>query len=130
MTTDCTHNPRTARIACGQSFGGELQHCVAPVSWSRYPDGLAHVTASLSVIERMWSHGMGKDGNGEPTDPAVLGFTQDASGRWRSPAPEAGETRWATTSQKARIGHHIPPESDETPLPATTGPTNQGERHE
>lgn len=35
-----------------------------------------------------------------------------------------------TATEMARIGHNIPPESDESPLPATTGPTNQGERHE
>lgn len=90
--TPCTDSPRTHRIACGQSFGGELQHCVAPVSWSRFPDGLAHVTAARSVIDAMWAKGDGT----EPADPASLGFTQDASGRWRSPAPEV-MAHWTRT---------------------------------
>ena len=56
MSNVCTHNPRTARIACGQSIGGELQHCVAPVSWSRYPDGLAHEVCQLVVTCRTSTH--------------------------------------------------------------------------
>jgi len=94
MSATCTHNPATGRLACGQSFGGELQHCVAPVSWSRFTDGLAHVTASLGLIEWLW-----RKGGGEPADPASLGCTQDATGRWRRPISD--EQRAALAARRA-----------------------------
>lgn len=81
----CTDSPRCGRIGCGGTYGGELQHCVARVSWSQFPDGLAHVTASLSVIERLWSIGFGPKGSGELANPAEHGYEQDERGRWRQP---------------------------------------------
>lgn len=81
----CSDSPRNSRVSCGQTFGGELQHCVAAVSWSQFPDGRAHVTASLSVIDRLWSIGYGPKGDGEFANPADHGYEQDERGRWRMP---------------------------------------------
>ena len=77
----CADNPATGRIGCGQTFGGESQHCVARVPWSTHPDGRAHVTASLSTIEYMWTKGDGT----HPADPSTLGYEPNANGRWRRP---------------------------------------------
>lgn len=81
----CSDNPVLGRIGCGQTFGRETQHSVARVSWSRFPDGISHVTASLSVIDECWAKG-----KGEMADPATLGFVQDERGRWRRPLTAAG----------------------------------------
>ena len=76
----CVDNSRLGRIGCGQEYSGELQHSVAKVSWSEFPDGLAHVTAYLSTIDRCWSKG-----KGEMLNPKDLGFVQNDKGVWRSP---------------------------------------------
>lgn len=77
----CTNNPRLGIIGCAQRYGGELQHSVALVSWSEHPDSRAHVTASLSVIDRCWTKG-----RGQLADPATIGLTQrDGSQQWRVP---------------------------------------------
>ena len=81
----CSNNPRLGRVGCGQTFGGEMQHSVARVSWSTHPDGMAHITGRLSTIEACWSQGLGKNGNGEMANPVDLGFHQDARGVWRQP---------------------------------------------
>ena len=86
----CTDSPATGRQGCGATFSGELQHCVARVPWSRHPDGLAHVTASLSVIDKCWTKG-----KGQMADPAALGFEQDNNGRWRQPLTESQRVRLA-----------------------------------
>jgi hypothetical protein len=88
----CTNNPATGRLSCGGTFGGELQHCVARVPWSQHPDGRAHVTGSLSVIDTMWRKGDGE----APANPVDLGFEPDSNGRWRSPADETIRELWAT----------------------------------
>lgn len=79
----CSDNHRLGRIGCGQTFGGEMQHCVAKVSWSQHPDGMAHITAKLSTIEKCWAKGKG---TGEMANPADIGLHQDARGVWRQPA--------------------------------------------
>jgi hypothetical protein len=61
-----------------------MQHCVARVSWSEHPDGMAHITAKLSTIEYLWAKG-----KTEPANPAELGLHQDARGVWRRPGREA-----------------------------------------
>ncbi len=81
----CSDNPRLGRIGCGQTFGGEMQHSVARVSWSAHPDGMAHVTGRLSTIDKCWAKGKG----GEMANPADLGFHQDARGVWRQPGRDA-----------------------------------------
>ena len=86
MTT-CSDNHRLGRIGCGQTFGGEMQHSVAKVSWSTHPDGMAHITGKLSTIEKCWAKG-NKLGLGEMANPADIGLHQDARGVWRSPARE------------------------------------------
>lgn len=86
---ECVDNPATGRFACGDTYSGELQHCVAKVPWADWPDGLAHVTASLSVIEACWRKGT----NGQMANPADLGFVQDEGGRWRSPMSEEDRER-------------------------------------
>lgn len=83
MTGRCVDNPVLGRIGCGATFGGEMQHCVAKVSWSTHPDGIAHITAKLSTIDLLWSKG-----KTEPADPATLGLHQDDHGTWRRPARE------------------------------------------
>jgi len=95
----CTDSTTNHRKNCGQQFGGELQHCVARVSWSEFPDGLAHVTASLSVIERLWSLGFGPNGSGELANPAIYGYEQDERGRWRMPMTD--DERDALTARYA-----------------------------
>lgn len=81
MTT-CSDNHRLGRTSCGQTYGGEMQHCVARVSWSEHDDGYAHVTAKLGTIELMWRKGKGA---GEPAEPSSIGLHQDARGVWRRP---------------------------------------------
>ena len=81
MSGTCSDNHRLGRIGCGQTYGGEMQHSVAKVSWSQHPDGMAHITARLSTIEKCWAKG-----DGEMANPADLGFHQDARGVWRQPA--------------------------------------------
>lgn len=88
---ECVDNDRIERIGCELSYSGELQHCVARVSWSEWPDGRAHMTASLSVIEECWRKGKG----GEMADPSTLGFEVDDNGRWRKPLDEAARARLA-----------------------------------
>lgn len=90
----CTDNTRLGRIGCGATFSGALQHCVARVPWSRFPDGLAHVTASLSVIDQCWRKGA------QMADPATLGFEQDQSGRWRRPMSETQRAHLAQIRQE------------------------------
>ena len=90
----CTDNARLGRTGCGATYSGELQHSVARVPWSRHPDGLAHITASLSVIDKCWAKG-----GREMADPAALGFEQDASGRWRKPMTEEEQRRLAQIRQ-------------------------------
>lgn len=87
MTT-CSDNHRLGRVSCGQTYGGEMQHCVARVSWSEHEDGYAHVTAKLGTIELLWSKGFGKNGNGEMAEPSSVGLHQDARGVWRRPGRE------------------------------------------
>ena len=82
MTT-CSDNHRLGRVSCGQTYGGEMQHCAARVSWSEHEDGYAHVTAELGTIELMWRKGKG---TGEPAEPTSIGLHQDARGVWRRPA--------------------------------------------
>lgn len=94
--SECKDSPRVGRISCGGTYGGELQHCVARVSWSQFPDGLAHVTASLSVIERLWSIGFGPKGSGEFANPADHGYEQDERGRWRMPMTDDERAQVAT----------------------------------
>lgn len=86
----CRDNHRLGRIGCGASYSGNTQHSVATVSWSRHPDGQAHVTASLGVIERLW-----RNQRTEMADPAALGYAQDSNGRWRQPMSEADKARMA-----------------------------------
>lgn len=74
----CVDNERLGRIGCGQEYTGELQHSVAKVPWSQYPDGMAHITGSASTIEKCW-HG------NTMVHPNTMGFTQDAKGIWRQP---------------------------------------------
>jgi len=91
----CTNNERLSRVSCGCEFGGELQHCVARVSWSEYPDGRAHVTAVLSTIDTMWAKGNGH----EPANPADLGFVRNERGVWRRPMdPETRERLYGGAS--------------------------------
>lgn len=85
----CGDNERLGVFACGDCYSGELQHSVARVSWSDWPDGRAHVTASLSVIDTCWRKGK----NGEMANPADLGFVKDANGRWRQPMSEEDRER-------------------------------------
>ena len=99
----CTDNPRTGRHACGQTFGGELQHCVARASWSTHPDGRAHITAVGSLIDWLWVNG-----GHEPANPAELGCTQDAGGRWRGPISD--ERRAQLVAMRRRP---LPPEAPE-----------------
>jgi hypothetical protein len=73
----CTSNPHLGIVGCGQSYAGELQHCVASVSWSEHPDGLAHVTAKLGNLDAMWRHG-----HGEYAHPASLGLVRNQRGVW------------------------------------------------
>ena len=87
--TRCTDNHRLKRQACDCEFGGELQHCVARVSWSEHPDGRAHVTAVLSTIEHMWAKGDGT----EPANPADLGYVRNERGVWRRPMDDATRAR-------------------------------------
>lgn len=85
-------NDRTDRIGCGMEYSGELQHSVAKVPWSEWPDGRAHMTASLSVIDECWRKGE----NGGMADPTTQGFVQDPnSGRWRKPMDEETKARLA-----------------------------------
>lgn len=88
---ECSDNDRTDRIGCGLSYSGELQHSVAVVPWSEWPDGRAHMTASLSVIDECWRKGT----KGQMADPASLGFECDDNGRWRRPMDEETKTRLA-----------------------------------
>ncbi len=83
----CTDSPTAARIGCGQTYSGELQHCVARASWSTHPDGRAHITAARSTIDKLWAKG-----GSEPANPAELEFEQDDRGRWR--APGADDDHW------------------------------------
>lgn len=77
----CVDNPALGLIGCAQSYGGELQHSVARVPWSEHPDSRAHVTASVSVIDRCWSKG-----RGQMAEPSTIGLTQrDGQGQWRVP---------------------------------------------
>ena len=91
----CIDNPRLGRIGCGATYSGELQHAVAAVPWSRHPDGRAHVTASLSVIEKCWAKG-----GGQMADPATLGYEQDGTGRWRQPMTDEQRTHLAEIRQE------------------------------
>lgn len=90
----CVDNARLGRAGCGATYGGELQHSVARVPWSRHLDGLSHVTASVSVIDKCWDKGR----NGIMADPASLGFEQDGNGRWRRPLTESQAARLAQIS--------------------------------
>lgn len=76
----CVDNSRLGRIGCGQEYSGELQHAVAKVPWSQYPDGMAHITAFLSTIDKCWRKGE----NGVMANPKDLGFIQNDKGVWRS----------------------------------------------
>ncbi len=83
MSATCSDNHRLGRIGCGATFGGEMQHSVAKVSWSTHPDGMAHITAKDSTIRHLWAKG--KD---EMANPADVGLHQDARGVWRRPGRE------------------------------------------
>ena len=85
----CTSSKRLRRVACDCEFGGELQHCVARVSWSEHPDGRAHVTAVASTIDQMWAKGDGT----EPANPADLGFVRNDRGVWRRPMDDITKSR-------------------------------------
>lgn len=98
MTT-CVDNPALGLIGCGQSYGGELQHSVARVPWSAHPDGRAHVTASLSVIDRCW-----EKGRGQMADPVQLGYEQDSRGLWRRPLSDEDRLRLAQIRSDPRPG--------------------------
>lgn len=91
----CSDNARLGRTGCGASYSGALQHSVARVPWSRHPDGLSHVTASLSVIDQCW-----EKGRGVMADPVTLGFEQDSGGRWRRPLTESQRARLALILQE------------------------------
>lgn len=95
----CSDNPRLGRVGCGQTFGGEMQHSVARVSWSDHPDGMAHVTGRLSTIERCWAKGAG-----EMANPADLGFHQDARGVWRQPADHRVGDGYASGYAEQHVG--------------------------
>jgi hypothetical protein len=86
----CSDNTRLGRIGCGATYHGELQHSVAKVSWSTHPDGMAHITASLSLIDILWNKG----GGDTMVDPATVldktgtpRFRLDTRGIWRNAAP-------------------------------------------
>ena len=89
----CSDNPRLGRIGCGQEFGGEMQHCVARVDWSEYPDGMAHMTARLSTIEKCWAKGV----DGRMANPADLGIERNERGVWRTPMTDEARERLAAT---------------------------------
>lgn len=56
-TGKCVDNPALGIVGCGATYGGESQHCVASVPWSKLADGRAHVTGTLSTIDRLWGRG-------------------------------------------------------------------------
>jgi hypothetical protein len=95
-TVSCVDNPRLNLIGCGATYGGERQHSVARVSWSRHPDGRAHETFSTAnLCDVCWQGStmhdprtvLRRDGN-----PAL---TQDSRGVWHrwsaTPHPQAVE---------------------------------------
>lgn len=51
----CTDNPRLGIIGCGARYTGERQHSIARVAWSEHGDGRAHITGSVTQIERLWA---------------------------------------------------------------------------
>lgn len=76
----CTDNHRLGRQSCGATFSGETQHCVAKVSWSKHPDGMAHISACDSLIRQLWRLG----DQVEPIDPSTRPdlFKLNDQGRW------------------------------------------------
>lgn len=73
----CTDNPALGIIGCGGQFSGELQHCVAKASWSKHPDGRAHISGRLSTIDKLWVK------SNEPQNPALVeGLVQRENGKW------------------------------------------------
>ena len=87
----CVDNDRLNSQGCGATFSGELQHSTAKVDWSEWEDGRAHITASLSVIDKCWAKGT----DGHMADPATLGFEEDSTGRWRMPMSDEDRERLA-----------------------------------
>ena len=87
--SECTDNDRLGVFACGDCYSGELQHSLAKVLWSDWPDGRAHDTASLSVIDTCWRKGT----NGQMADPVTLGFVKDSNNRWRMPMSDEDRER-------------------------------------
>ena len=79
MSGACTDNPRLGITGCGATYSGEMQHCVAAVSWSEHTDGKAHITARLSTLERLWR----KNTLANPAETSDLML--DGHGRWVKP---------------------------------------------
>ena len=87
----CVDSPTTGRIGCGATYSGEMQHCVARADWSQHPDGRAHITASLSVLDKLWAKGA----SNQPANPVDHGMEQDDRGRWRVPLSDEAKATLA-----------------------------------
>lgn len=91
MSGKCTTNRAMGIIGCGATYGGEMQHCVAPADWSQYPDGKAHITGRLSTIEKCWIAPT-KGARAVLVDPETVdGLVQDDRGVWRQ---NDGTSHW------------------------------------
>lgn len=92
MSGKCVDNPVLGIVGCGASFGGEMQHCVAPAGWSQHADGKAHITGRLSTIEKCWIAPT-KGARAVLVDPATIpGLIEDGRGVWRQ---NDGSAHWA-----------------------------------
>lgn len=113
MTGICHDSPRLGIVGCGATYGGEMQRSVATVPWSRYPDGKAHVTGRLSVIDVCWDKGPGEyaDDSKQMADPAACGFAQDDRGIWRHPISDSDRARLAQIRSHPSTGISV---GDET----------------
>ena len=110
----CSENTRLGRIGCGAEYGGELQHCVAKVPWSKYPDGRAHVTGRVSTIDAMWDKGPGT----YPADPTTVAELKlNEFGYWVRPMRESS-LEWANQKgverRQQRSGSTVPKDSSES----------------
>jgi len=94
--TRCVDNTRLGRIGCGQTYFNEMQHCVAKVSWSEYPDGMAHITAPLKVIDLLWY-------DNTLRNPIDLGLEQNERGVWRKPLSESEKNRLKSLGNKQDV---------------------------
>lgn len=90
----CTDNERLGRIGCGQTYYGEMQHSVAKVPWSEFPDGMAHMTARAGLIDMLWQGNVLRD-------PKDFGLVKDDRGVWHKPMSESERTRLNALGRKS-----------------------------